>query len=99
MAENEVTLQRCGIGGRDLDGCQLAETGIDAIDRRIAGGGAGNEGCGRLDPGTGGGVKFNRAGAGPDRMQIGQRGGTGDQTNLHVRPPKIRMCSGLKPMR
>ena len=64
MREDQIALQGGDIGGVDLDARQFAEAGIDAVDRRVAGGDLGDAGGSLLDALVERGVKPGRF-AGP----------------------------------
>jgi hypothetical protein len=111
MRQDEVALQGGGVGGVDLDRGQLAEAGVDAIDRLVAGGDGGDAGRCLLDCRIEAAVEDGILAVPVDRGQIGQRYGTGMKRDGHAwfppgrvqivasRPARMRACSGLKPMR
>lgn len=105
MRQDEIALQRRHIGRVDLDGGKFAETGIDAVDRRIAGSNLRDAGCCLFNAGIEAAVELCRTVFPVYGGKLGKRHGAwmkGDGFYGHgetFRPLKIRAWSGLKPMR
>ena len=98
VRQDEVSLERREVAGRDPHPGQLPEAGVDAVHRLAAGhdGGHGVRGAG--DEREGGRVERTGTAA-IDGLPFVQRHGAGtDQGDAH-RPLQTRRCSGLKPIR
>ena len=98
MRQDEVPLERREVAGRDPHAGQLAEAGVDAVDRLAAGHDGGDGLRGASDQRQRGRVERTGAAA-VDAPPVGQRHGAGtDQGDAH-RPLQTRRCSGLNPIR
>ncbi len=100
MRQDQVALQGGGVLGLNLDRRQLAKAGIDAVDGGRATGRNRDTLLRHFDRRMTGRVELYGGTFAKDRFQIGkghcprcqrQRG--------HAIPPKMRVCSELKPMR
>ena len=96
MREDEVALQGRDIGGVDLDGGQFAEAGIDAVDRRIAGGDLGDAGSGLGDAGVEGGIEPGRLAGPVDGFELFQRDGARVESDGHRSSPFALEDAGME---
>ena len=85
MRQDQVALKRRHIAPVDADRGELAEAGVDAIDRLIPGDDAGDAVGGAGNPGMGRGVEGNGGAVPVDVLKIGERGLAGGQGAGHVR--------------
>lgn len=83
MRQDEIALQGGHIGAVDLDRGEFAEAGIDAVDRRIAGGDLGDTGSGLGDPGIEGGIEPCRHTGPVDSFEILERDGAWVECDGH----------------
>ena len=97
VGEHDVALQLREIRGRDAHARELAEAGVDAIDRRAAIENARDRRGARRDARLMRGIERDRRAA-PDRAPVGERSRAGFQRDGH-RPLQTRACNGLKPRR
>ena len=94
MRQHDVALQRVEIGRRDAHAGQLAEAGIDAIDRLALGDDARDRRGARRDRRPAGGIELG-AGAAIDRAPIGERRRAGLQDDRRsLAPPDARHAAG-----
>ena len=100
MGEDQVALERRRVGSRDLDAGELAEAGVYAVDGFLAHGGRGDPLGRALDGRLRGTVDARGQALAVDAFELGQRDAARRKGHdAHCAPPKMRSCSGLKPMR
>ena len=98
MGEHDVALERREVAGRDVHAGELAEAGIDAVDRLAASDDGVDRACARLDRRHGGGIEPD-VGAFQNGAPVGERGASRRQRDRAHAPLRTRACSGLNPMR
>ena len=96
--KHDVALQGFEVGGRNAHAGELAEAGVDAVDRLALGDDARDGGRTCRDLRLAGRVE-RRHGAAIDGAPVGKRGVAGFQNECGHRPLQTRECSGLNPMR
>jgi hypothetical protein len=97
VREHDVALKLGEIGGLNPHACQLAEAGIDSIDRIAARQNPPDRGGARSDSGTMGRVDRNGVAA-PYLAPVDKRRLARSESDGHC-PLQTRACSGLKPSR
>ncbi len=89
MRENQIALQRLRIGRIDLDRGKFAEAGIDAVDRRVAGGDFRNARGRLLDTGVEAAVEYGAFAAPVDLREFSEGDAAGVKRNGHDRIPLV----------
>ena len=93
MRQDQVALQGGGVFGGDPQAGEFAKPGVDAVNRRVPGGGGFDRGAGGLDPRFGAAVQGDGQLFAVDAGQIGQgdvASGQGQGCGGHRTPPMMR---------
>ena len=100
VGQDQVPLERFRVFGGDLDACQFAKAGVDAIHGLRAQRGLPYPASSLVDGGSRGAVHRDGKLFAIDPLKIRKCDGPrGQDKRAHASPPKIRSCRGLKPMR
>ncbi len=95
MRQNDIALERSEIGGRDAHGRQLAEAGIDSVNRFASLKNACDRASAGGDSMTMSGIESDGLAA-PDRTPIAERSLARSQRDRHC-PLHTRAYKGLRP--